>query len=136
MADKVKMQVEGRAVHIVAQRQYICCECGGRIDQLDVYQHVTGKWEGDNRHRYFRTCGQCDEIRDWLFNETDFPGANGQQGTYLFRRLRQHLVDLSRTGDKRYRIPALRRVVQMNRRRTAVKHARSVANSETGGPKS
>lgn len=123
MTEKVQMQVEGRTVHIVAQRQYRCCECGGHIEKLDVYQHVTGKWEGNNRARMFRTCGRCDEIRDWLFNETDFRGVNGQPGTYLFRRLRQHLLDLSRTGDRAFRIPALRRVVEMNRRRTAAKAA-------------
>lgn len=136
MTEKVQMQVEGRTVHIVAQRQYRCCECGGHIEKLDVYQHVTGKWEGDGRARYFRTCGHCDEIRDWLFNETDFPGAGGVAGSFVFRGLRQHLMDLSRTGDKAFRIPAMRRVVQMNRRRTASRLAKSVAILETEGPKS
>lgn len=136
MTEKVKQMTDGRTVHIVAQRQYTCCECGGRIEKLDVYQHVSGQWEGDRRNRYFRTCAHCDEIRDWLFNETDFPGAHGQKGFYLFRRLRQHLLDLSRTGDRAFRIPALRRVVQMNRRRAAARRAQSVAIMETEGTKS
>lgn len=121
MTEKAKMMTDGRAVHIVAQHRFTCCECGGHIEKLDVYQHVSGRWEGDRRNRLFRTCGHCDEIRDWLFNETDFPGAGGVPGTYVFRRLRQHLLDLSRTGDRKYRIPALRRVVEMNRRRAAAK---------------
>lgn len=122
MADKLNLPLEHTENHIVAQRRYVCCECGGHIEQLDVYQHFSGRWQ-DTRQKYFRTCQHCEAIRDWLCNETDWPGIGGVPQTYMFRRLRQHLIDQSRTGDKAFRIRALRFVVEMNRRRTAAKAA-------------
>lgn len=122
MADKLNLPLEHTENHIVAQRRYVCCECGGHIEQLDVYQHFSGRWP-NVRTRFYRTCQHCEMIRDWLCNETDWPGIGGVPQTYMFRRLRQHLIDQSRTGDKAFRIRALRFVVEMNRRRTAAKAA-------------
>lgn len=122
MADKLNLPLQHTVNHIVSQRRYVCCECGGHIEQLDVYEHVSGRWPG-TRQKMFRTCSHCDEIRDWLLNETDWPGISNVPGTFIFRRLRQHLIQQSRTGDRAFRIPALRRVVEMNRRRTAAKAA-------------
>jgi len=123
MTDELNLPVSHRVIHIVSQHRRTCCECGGHIEKLDVYQHVSGHWENARGNKLFRTCGRCDEIRDWLLNETDWPGIRNVPGTFIFRRLRQHLLDLSRTGDRAFRIPALRRVVEMNRRRTAAKAA-------------
>lgn len=122
MTDKLNLPLEHTENHIVAQRRYVCCECGGHIEQLDVYQHFSGRWP-NVRTRFYRTCQHCEMIRDWLCNETDWPGVAGVEGTWQFRRLRQHLLDQSRTGDKAFRIRALRFVVEMNRRRTAAKAA-------------
>lgn len=120
MADKLNLPLESSVNYLVAQRRYTCCECGGHIEKLDVYQHVSGRWP-NTRNKYFRTCGQCDEVRDWLLNATDWLGIENTPGTYQFRRLRNHLLQQAKDGDRDFRIPALRRVVEMNRRRTAAK---------------
>lgn len=125
MADKLNLPLEHTENHIVAQRRYVCCECGGHIEALDVYQHFSGLWPAErhrsSRYRFYRTCQHCETIRDWLCNETDWPGIGGVPQTWMFRRLRQHLLDQARTGDRAFRMQALRRVVEMNRRRTAAK---------------
>lgn len=120
MAEKLVLPTEHRECHIVAQRRYTCCECGGHIEHLDVYQHIFGRWPG-TRRKFFRTCVLCEDAREWLCTGTDWPGADGVYSRYEFRRLRRHLLDFARTGSRGDRFAALRLVVLMNRRRTAAK---------------
>lgn len=117
----VNLPTEHRECHIVAQRRYTCCECGGHIEALDVYQHISGTWP-QTRRKFFRTCVLCEDAREWLCTGTDWQGADGVRGRYEFRRLRRHLLDFAKTGTIAHlRFAALRRVVEMNRRRTAAK---------------
>lgn len=122
VADDLNLPKDHTECHIVAQRRYICCECGGAIEELDVYHHVSGDWTG-HRRSLFRTCLHCEDAREWLCTRTDWPGVSGVPRTFLFRQLRRHLLDQSRTGGREYRFQALRYVVLMNRRRTAARAA-------------
>lgn len=117
MSKKVQHMIEGRTSYIVAQRQYVCCECGGHIKPLDVYQHTSGRWEHSGKVRYFRTCDKCNEIREWLCFETDWQGIEGTPCSWLFRHLRQHLFDQAKNGDPAYRFGALRRAIEMKHRK-------------------
>lgn len=106
----VNLPTEHRECHIVAQRRYTCCECGGHIEALDVYQHISGTWP-QTRRKFFRTCVLCEDAREWLCTGTDWQGADGVRGRYEFRRLRRHLLDFARTGSRggSFRRPAHRR---------------------------
>ncbi len=123
MTEKLNSPIEYTVTHIVAQKRHSCCECRGHIEKLDVYEHYSGRWV-NSRQKIFRTCGHCEQIRDWLLNETDWPGIAGTPYTFNFRQLRQHLIQLSRTGDRAFRFRALRCVVEMKRRCDAAKAAK------------
>lgn len=56
-----------------ARKPYKCIECGDAIAVGDLYEHATGKYEGDIYTN--RTCAPCAEIRKtffcegWIFGE-------------------------------------------------------------------
>ena len=92
---------------------------------MDVYERFAGVWDTNRHLQRFRTCQHCEETRDWLLNETNWlETAFLDTGVaFFFEHLRQHLLDQAQHGQRKDRIPALRRVVEMNRRRTAAKAA-------------
>lgn len=45
-----------------AAKEHLCCECRKPIAKGDIYEEVTGVWDG--RPDRFRTCGSCKFIRD------------------------------------------------------------------------
>lgn len=47
-----------------ANKEHKCCECGYTIKKGEVYEHVSGKWEGDVGS--FKTCERCVDLRDSL----------------------------------------------------------------------
>ena len=103
--------------HHVARNQHQCCECGGIIAPLDVYERTKGNWDGN--WSIFKVCVPCIEARDWLVNETEWkqsfftePGIDWE-----FGNLRQHLMDYGAEGDRTKRMDAYRYVVRMNWRR-------------------
>jgi len=103
--------------HHVAHKEHKCCECGGIIAPLDVYERTKGQWEVNCS--IFKVCVPCIEARDWLINETEWkqvfftvPGLDWE-----FGNLRQHLMDYGAKGDRSKHMNAYRYVVRMNWRR-------------------
>ena len=47
-----------------ARKAYKCCECGGVINTGDIYQDVTGIWNG--RWHAYKTCERCADLRSAL----------------------------------------------------------------------
>lgn len=104
--------------HVVARKQHQCCECGGIIAPLDVYERVAGTWDGN--FSTFKTCQHCETARDWLLNETDWPGdVDGEGHSHFMEQLSEHLKEQAREGDRKYAFRAYRFVVLMRRRRQA-----------------
>jgi hypothetical protein len=54
--------------HVKARKPHKCFECGRRIAIGDIYEYVTGKWEGE--FDTFKTCDLCAEIRAVFFCES------------------------------------------------------------------
>lgn len=101
--------------HVVAKRYHICCECGGAIHPLYVYENQSGKWDG--AFSRFKTCLPCEQARDWLINETSWPGV--EEGAFQFEMLRDHLREQAREGEPKVWFRALRHVVGMDHRKVA-----------------
>lgn len=51
-----------RVANPAARKPHKCLECGRQIGKGEVYQRVTGKWDGEIST--FITCRQCAEIRN------------------------------------------------------------------------
>lgn len=105
--------------HHVARINHRCCECSGIIAPLDVYERTWGIWDGIPYT--FKTCGHCEEARDWLLNETDWKQHEMVEdgGHFEFGGLRQHLRDVVTEIDGKLLFPAYRRIVEMKRRQKA-----------------
>lgn len=65
-----------------ARKPRVCGECGDAIERGDIYEHVTGLWDG--RWDKHDTCARCvnvrtDFFRGWLFGQMveDFMDAHG-----------------------------------------------------------
>ena len=48
-----------------ARKEYFCCECSGTIHIGEVYEKVTGKWDG--AISTYKTCKTCAKIRKDYF---------------------------------------------------------------------
>lgn len=122
------MPVFTEVSHHVAKKEHSCCECGGIIAPLDVYERTAGKW--DSGFSVFKVCGHCEAARDWLLNETDWKqllengGLNGDGAEFYFGQLREHLREQAREGNRQYAFRAYRFIVLMDRRRKAAKEAK------------
>lgn len=108
--------------HHVAHKEHKCCECGGIIAPLDVYERTKGEWFG--KIAVFKVCVPCIEARDWLVNETEWKEDfceelfGSDPGVYWhFTKLREHLMDYGARGDRTKHMNAYRYVVRMNWRR-------------------
>jgi hypothetical protein len=44
-----------------ARKDHKCCECGDIIKKGDIYEYVSGKWEGE--FDTYKTCMICSRIR-------------------------------------------------------------------------
>ena len=51
---------------VKAGEHIICCECDGDINPGDLYEHVTGMWDG--RWSTFKTCLICVRIREDIYD--------------------------------------------------------------------
>ena len=56
-----------------ARKEHTCTECGDRVPPGDLYEHVSGLWDG-SWHR-FKTCARCLNIRadyfphGWMYGD-------------------------------------------------------------------
>lgn len=112
--------------HHVAHKEHKCCECGGIIAPLDVYERTKGQWDG--AWSVFKVCVPCIEARDWLVNETEWkqkfftePGTD-----WHFTKLREHLMQIGHMDAYRY-------VVRMNWRRQDASGDFSLQAGKEGG---
>ena len=110
-----------REIYRVARKQHQCCECGGIIEPLDVYQRISGVWDGIPGS--FKTCTPCTEARDFYefhFKELRDP----DMGAYTLQNLRDELKDGAGellVYEPGLKFKALRYVVKMDHRRAAAK---------------
>lgn len=101
-------------IHRVAKKTHICTECGGEILPLDVYEYVSGKWDGDIRQ--FKTCTYCEQNRD-LYVELTKGDRNSDEGDFSFGDLRSDLIYLAQDSDPVQRFRIFRLVVKMDKRK-------------------
>lgn len=117
-------------IHRVARKQHRCCECLGTIEPADVYERVTGCWDGSMAT--FKTCLHCETARDDLIiinKEYDWYGEDGAM--FCFEGLEEELHDAM--GEVRKPGEAFklgRHIVGMRKRRSC---ALSVPIMQTGG---
>jgi hypothetical protein len=109
-------------IHRVARKQHTCTECRGHIKPLDVYERVSGCWDGEVQT--FKTCLYCEQARDFYVEEIKGTWMHDpNEGDYRFTQVMQDLLDITSdipTGDgKRFR--AYRYVVEAKKRREAAK---------------
>lgn len=52
---------------VKARIKHRCCECCKVIEKGELYERVTGKWDGN--WGCYQTCSDCSEIRDLFFCE-------------------------------------------------------------------
>ena len=98
---------------VKARKLHRCCECHGAINPGDTYEKAFIVQDGDASN--FKTCQKCAEARDWLLNETDWPGdIDGEGHSYFFTMLRDHLREQGREADRKYAFRAYRLVVLMD----------------------
>lgn len=50
-----------------ARKAHTCDECGATINPGEIYEYVSGVWEG--RFNTFSTCGLCLDLRQWVQNQ-------------------------------------------------------------------
>lgn len=113
--------------HHVARTHHRCYECGGGIAPADVYEKTVGTWEGS--FSTFKVCNVCEQARDWLIEETDWPDdIDGDGHQWFFGQLHEHLMEQAREGGRQFSFRAYRHVVGMKRRRAAYTEA---YNAET-----
>ena len=64
-----------------AQKDHVCVECSGRISKGEVYQRVSGIWDGVGAT--YKTCAECSALRqeviDIVSDTDEFP-AFGELG--------------------------------------------------------
>ena len=86
-----------------ARIRHRCCECRGVIWPNELYHLDSGVWDGEGAS--FKTCLQCDEIR----NEEQ----RGMDGDFIaFGYLLEHVVDIGH-------MPLLDRCIEIADRRCA-----------------
>lgn len=102
-------------IHRVAKKTHICTECGGEILPLDVYEYVSGKWDGDIRQ--FKTCTHCEQSRD-LYVELMNGQRDHEDGDFSLGDLRTDLIYLATDySDPVQRFRIFRLVVKMDKRK-------------------
>jgi hypothetical protein len=106
--------------HRLAKKQHRCSECGGHIEPSEVYERTYGVWDGYSCT--FKICKACEEARDWLTTESDWPDdIDGDGHQWFFGSLSDHLREQAREGGPQYRFRAYRYIILMSRRRKAAK---------------
>jgi hypothetical protein len=64
-----------------ANKTHKYCECSTLINTGDLYDYLSGKWDGFIGS--FKTCLECNEIKDWLDKKIDCCIAFGELRTEL-----------------------------------------------------
>lgn len=89
-----------------ARKQHLCCECRGRIEKGEVYEKVTGIWDGSAYT--FKTCRECVILRG-LLNSIE---ADTQDGPVPYTMIEEHIDECgdldNETGKEMRRIKTLR----------------------------
>jgi hypothetical protein len=111
------------AIYRTARRQHTCVECRATIQPGDVYEYVSGVWDGTPDS--FKTCMACIDARN--FYEGDCDSALFREvwdiGAYTFTQLEQDLMDFAvdcRPGTG-LKFGAYRRAIEIRRRRDAAR---------------
>ena len=77
-----------------ARKEYVCCECGGRIEPGEVYGYTRGCWPdgalpGESYWKTFRSCKNCADIREH-WNARSTPHDSDPPYGGLFDHLRYY----------------------------------------------
>ena len=110
-----------REIYRVARKRHKCCECGGIIEPLDVYQYISGVWDGEPES--FKTCTPCVEARDFYeehFKELRDPDDGAYTLTALQSDLTEAACDLFGC-EPGFKFKTWRLVAKMKQRRAAWK---------------
>ena len=110
-----------REAHIVARREHRCCECGGTIQPLDVYERTVGLWEGG--WDTFKVCLGCEEARDF-YVEHFADGRDPDDGQFSFTALFADLMDAVWDLPNGKRFEGLRHLAKMRIRNRLAKENR------------
>ncbi|MBB76598.1 MAG: hypothetical protein CMJ75_18995 [Planctomycetaceae bacterium] len=69
------------AIHRTARKRHTCTECRGDIEPMDIYERVTGCWDGSLST--YKTCTHCEVARD-LFVDVTKGTRDAEYGDYCF----------------------------------------------------
>lgn len=101
-----------------ARRLHTCCECRARIVVGEVYQRITGVWDGQGET--FKTCMACWDARQFYTDACESASwRDSDQGEFTFCNLEEDLLEYAaeHTDGDGLKFGALRRVVQIRARR-------------------
>lgn len=119
-----------RVAHIVARIDHRCCECGGTIKPLDVYERTVGCWDGD--WSTYKVCLGCEEARDF-YVEHFADGRDPDDGQFCFTSLFADFMDVVwELPDNGTRFEGLRHLAKMRIRNRQARKA-VAANDNQGG---
>ena len=110
--------------HVTARKRHRCGECFAWIEPGEVYERVSGKWDGDMLTQ--KTCQPCEDARDFYVHELDSPSFRlPDEGQFTFGNVAEELLETARdllpgTGLK---FSAYRHVVGMKKRGRAARRA-------------
>lgn len=115
-----------KEIYRVARKQHKCCECGGIIEPLDVYQYISGVWDGQPDS--FKTCTPCTEARD--FYEENFKVLrDSDDGAYTLTALQSELAEAAKElldCEPGFKFKTWRLIAKMKQRRAAAKTKKEI----------
>lgn len=109
-------------LHRTARKCHTCTECRTTIQPGDVYEFVSGVWDG--QASTFKTCTLCQNARNFYEGDCDSTSfRDSDMGAYTFTQVEQDLLDFA--GDCRpgtgLKFGAYRRAIEIKRRRDAAR---------------
>ena len=78
-----------QTIHRTALKRHTCTECQGDIQPMDIYERVTGYWDG--QFSTFKTCTHCEIARDRyveVWGRLRLP----EEGHYSFGRVEEDIT--------------------------------------------
>lgn len=64
-----------------ARKEHKCVECSCVIRKGELYERISGKWEGDVGS--YHTCMRCQPLQSWAIGESDEPLGIGELYSFL-----------------------------------------------------
>ena len=81
-------------VHRTARKQHKCTECHATIEPGEVYEYVSGLWDGDLN--VFKTCIHCETARNFYVGDCDSKSLRDwDEGEFCFGQVCQDLIDFA-----------------------------------------